>query len=235
MQASKPVGDHDQLIFNSPMSDQTADGLVQELAANRPQSVVDIGCGWAELLLRLLSACPDATGVGIDRDENFIERARANAEARSLSDRVVFQPELGSPIPSDLILCVGSEYIFGAVDDAATALVDWTNPGGRLLLGTLFWEETPSSQLIDDFGELPDLAGLTSTVIAAGWRLTKMSTATLADWDDFEFRYMAKWLQPTGSHDTDQQLMQTADDYLAAYLGRRKILGFAFLNLMRHG
>jgi cyclopropane fatty-acyl-phospholipid synthase-like methyltransferase len=37
--------------------------FVGELAARTPATVLDIGCGWGELMLRILAAVPDASGT----------------------------------------------------------------------------------------------------------------------------------------------------------------------------
>lgn len=49
------------LDFNSPLSDERADRLIRTLAPLAGLRVVDLGCGWAELLLRALAAEPAAS------------------------------------------------------------------------------------------------------------------------------------------------------------------------------
>ena len=48
----------EDLTFLSPMSDARAADLVRFLVDGRPRSVLDIGCGWGELLLRTLTSLP---------------------------------------------------------------------------------------------------------------------------------------------------------------------------------
>ena len=48
------------------MSEDRAARLVDRLARTSPATVLDIGCGWGELMLRILAAVPGATGVGFD-------------------------------------------------------------------------------------------------------------------------------------------------------------------------
>lgn len=50
-------------------------------------SVLDLGVGSGCLLLSLLHALPNATGVGVDRSERALAVARENAEALRLADR----------------------------------------------------------------------------------------------------------------------------------------------------
>jgi len=53
----------------------------------------DLGCGWGELLLRILDAVPGAVGTGIDLSAADLARGRDNAAARGLASRVSFAEE----------------------------------------------------------------------------------------------------------------------------------------------
>ena len=43
-----------QLTFHGPLSEVRAARLVARLTRNSPRTVLDIGCGWGELMLRVL-------------------------------------------------------------------------------------------------------------------------------------------------------------------------------------
>jgi trans-aconitate methyltransferase len=58
-----------RLTFHGPLSEAKAARIVARLTANRPRTVLDIGCGWGELMLRVLTAAPDTTGLGLDTGE----------------------------------------------------------------------------------------------------------------------------------------------------------------------
>ena len=77
-----------QVSFHGPLSQARAARLTERLTRSNPGTVLDIGCGWGELMLRILAAAPDATGVGIDLDADDLARGRACAEARGLASRV---------------------------------------------------------------------------------------------------------------------------------------------------
>ena len=70
-----------QLPFHGPLSQARAARLTERLTRNHPGTVLDIGCGWGELMLQILSAAPDATGVGIDLDDDDLTRGQAAARA----------------------------------------------------------------------------------------------------------------------------------------------------------
>lgn len=65
--------------------------IEQALAAfpdkTAPLRVLDLGVGSGCLLLAFLSERPNATGIGVDRDEGAAEVARANAQALELAGR----------------------------------------------------------------------------------------------------------------------------------------------------
>ena len=68
-----------RLTFHGPLSEARAARLVARLTRNSPRTVLDIGSGWGELMLRILAAAPEATGLGLDTDEGDLARGRDNA------------------------------------------------------------------------------------------------------------------------------------------------------------
>ena len=63
------------LTFHGPLSEARAVRLTGELAAGGPATVLDVGCGWGELMLRILAAAPDASGTGVDIDGDCTDLA----------------------------------------------------------------------------------------------------------------------------------------------------------------
>src|ERR1035441_1516095 len=107
-----------RLAFHGPLSEARAARLIGRLTQAHAATVLDIGCGWGELMLRILAAAPDAIGVGLDTDEGDLARGRDNAKTRGLEDRVTFVRASGVGItrgPADLVLCVGASH---ALSDA---------------------------------------------------------------------------------------------------------------------
>ncbi|MCB0998838.1 MAG: methyltransferase domain-containing protein [Acidimicrobiales bacterium] len=223
------------LEFNSPMTGATADEIVRAVVSYRPRRVIDVGCGWAELLLRIVAACPDATGRGVDHDQAALARAERNAAGRSLVDRVSFGTVVEAADTGDLVICIGSEHVWGSRAAALGELGRLTVAGGHVLLGTLFWEREPPADLDDVFGPLPSLDELSAELDAAGWRPIWLRTATVAEWDRFETGFMARWDPPAGSGDDVDRAAATRERerYWAQYLRRRGVLGFVFVLMSR--
>jgi SAM-dependent methyltransferase len=236
-------GRYDWLSYNAPMSGELAESLVAKLAVRTPATVVDIGCGWAELLVQVLVACPEATGLGVDKDRSLLRRAEAGAERWGVQEMVEFAEELPDPAQeaADVVLCVGADHIFGSQLDALRGLLPFVRPGGRLLFGTGFWESPPSAEQAASVGltppDLGPLAELVELAVAAGYRLLDLRTATRREWEEFEFGFLAdweEWLHRNPGHPDAPGIRELADNHRTEYLrGWSAVLGFAYLTLGR--
>ncbi len=236
------AGTYDWLNFNNPISESTADELVRRLAWSDPVEILDVGCGWGEMLLRLLAACPQATGHGIDHDRALLERGEANAAHRSLNDRVRFSLDITAAEPADLVLNLGAEHVFGDLDDALEALWHLVRPGRLLLFSYQFWQQPPDPATEAMIGPLPTLAELVETAASKGWRPLGLTVASPEAWDQFEFGFLADWEQVVmaGSGGRDEagpsaatEAKDAADEWRQAFMARRGALGAAFLTLGR--
>jgi SAM-dependent methyltransferase len=225
------------LDFNAPLSDERAARLVAGLGPLDGARVLDLGCGWAELLLRVLAHAPTASGHGIDGDAAALARGRRAAHERGLAERVrLDQGDLTDTTDvADVVLSVASSHAWGDPADAPALLRMRVAPGGRLLLGDGFWRRPPTLALVEVFGELPDLAGLVGRTEAAGFRVLGVSESSADEWDDFESRWcagreqilLADPLTPDAG-----ALRMLVDEHRRLYLtGYRGVLGFAWLTL----
>ena len=145
----------DELTFLSPLSEERATRLVRFLTEPEPRSVLDVGCGWGELLLRVLAAAPDATGLGVDLDEQSLAGAREAARRRGLDGRASFEARdaCAESGPYDAVTCIGASQIWGAdvaeagpldYSAALSALRALLPAGGRLVYGEGFWSRPPT-------------------------------------------------------------------------------------------
>ena len=240
-----------ELSFHGPLSQARAARLTERLTRNNPGTVLDIGCGWGELMLRILAAAPDATGVGIDTDDDDLARARANARSRGLADRVTFARESGAGTargPADLVLCVGSSHALSDVQPpghtaaARAVLRRLVTPGGRVLLGESFWQHPPTAAELAAMwpgsaaGELLDLAQIADLTVEAGFRPAWIETASEQEWEEFESGYQAdaeEWLAAHPDHPDAAEIRQRVDEHRSYWLrGYRGLLGFAYLTLV---
>jgi SAM-dependent methyltransferase len=224
--------------WNAPLSEQHAALLLDRLAIEAGATVVDLGCGWGELLLRAIERAP-ATGIGVDTDEAALERGRALATDRGLTDRVRFvnQPAAQWREPADRVLCVGASHAWGGTKAALEGLTNLAQAGSRLLYGDGCWERTPTAAAQALFDEVLPLAEIVEHARVLGWRVLHLSTADQREWDDFESTWRAgrqEWLLANPAHEAAHSTRKRLDEQLAEYLDvYRGVLGHCYLVLAR--
>jgi cyclopropane fatty-acyl-phospholipid synthase-like methyltransferase len=237
---------YERMRWNAPLSAEHAGLLMDRLDLRPGLRIVDLGCGWGELLLQAVaramtaagSAARQTSGTGVDTDAAALDRARALARQRHLDQHIDFIQDDAAAWrgAADRTLCVGASHAFGGTEPALKALTQVTAPGGLLLFGDGYWASTPSPAATAIFGEtVPALPQLLEACRAAGWRVIHMSTADQREWDDFESTFRAgrqEWLL---AHSDDSRAAEVRDwldarerQYVETYRG---ILGFAYLIL----
>nr|WP_246620273.1 class I SAM-dependent methyltransferase [Streptomyces corallincola] len=237
-----------RLTFHGPLSDARADAMVRRLATPRPARVLDIGCGWGELMLRVLAAVPGATGVGVDLNGEDLARGRANAVARGLGERVEFVAESAVGTvrgPADLVLCLGASHALtedgAGLPDALRALRRLVADGGRVLLGEGFWQRTPTADELSRMWpgasptDHPSLPALLDLAVSTGFRPEWTETAGPDEWDAFESAYQADtevWLAHHPTHPLAPQTRDRLDTHRAQWMAYRGVLGLAYLTLV---
>ncbi|MER5747188.1 class I SAM-dependent methyltransferase [Streptomyces sp. NPDC002225] len=240
-----------QLTFCGPLSEARAEQIVGRLARASPARVLDIGCGWGELMLRVLDAVPGARGVGVDLNAEDLARGRANARARGLESRVEFIEKSATEAgyePADVVLCLGASHVFSDASapphtaEALAALRRSVRPGGRVLLAEGFWQRTPTSAELAVMwpdaraDEYHDLAGIADLAVSAGFRPAWTETAGDDEWEHFESGYLAdveEWLAAHPGHPLAQETRERADRHRESWLrGYRGVLGMAYLTLV---
>lgn len=237
---------HQDLVFHSPLSTERADRLVAGLGVQPGERVLDLGCGWAELLLRVLAAQPGATGIGVDLKEADIEQARELAASRGLAERTTFVTGdaadwTGDPV--DVALCLGATHVFGGdpavhTANALTAYGERLAPGGRLLLGEGFWRTPPNAEAMaffgGDTGQYGTLNDLVELAHEHGYRTLAVSEATVDEWDDFQFRYLLGYERLLAEDPGNAEIRAKSDEMRVPYLSAwRGVFGFAYLTLVR--
>jgi SAM-dependent methyltransferase len=227
--------------WNTPLSEAHADALIASLGVSGAGSVLDLGCGWAELLIRVLrSADAGCSGIGVDTDGVLLERAAASIAQVGLRERISLERCSVTQWvkPADRVICIGASHAFGGTAAALQRLSDLVTPGGRVLFGDGCWEREPTPQALAIFGQ--DVLPLTAVVelaLAAGWRLLSLTTADQGEWDDFEGswrRGQEQWLLANRDDPRAQELREALDARLLEYVnGYRGVLGFCYMVLTR--
>lgn len=239
---------HEDLTFHGPLSEERAARLIQSLQPLAGAHVVDVGCGWAEFLLRTLEAEPSATGVGVDLNAADIAHAQANAEARGLGTRVRLEvadvAQWHPDRPADVVIVNGASQVWGGdplhhTANALTAAKSLLRPGGRLLLGEGFWEREPTEHQLAampvpraQYGSLADLVDLAHT---HGYRMVAVEQASLDEWDIFENGHALaweRWLRNNPDSPHIAEIRAKADTHRTYRLrGWRGVMGLAYVTL----
>jgi len=173
-----------RIPFDAPLSDARASALIGELAVAPGGHVVDLGCGWGELLLRIVEAHPGTTGTGIDIDQEPLNRGVREASFRGLHERVELIKEDATRFEdrADVVLCVGTAEQLGRASRALHLIAEILEPGGVALFGDRIWTAPAGAVARAGLGELPVLDGLLALARAAGFRVTSYDVSSPAEW-----------------------------------------------------
>lgn len=244
---------HEDLTFMSPLSATRADGLADFLAGIGAGTVLDIGCGWAELLLRTLERSPDLRGVGVDSDARSVSHGQALARQRGLDDRVELRAgEAPQALPdrAGAAICIGASQVFGPpveahqpLDYAAAlhAVRRLLPTGGRAVFADGIWstEPTPAAAapLAGRLDEFVRLGALAEIAVEEGFMPVSVAEAGQAEWDEFESGFSAcyaRWLaeHPFDHPDAAEVRARAAAQRAAYFDGYRGTLGMAYLCLL---
>lgn len=237
----------------TPLSEERADTLTQFVARDLRGTVLDVGCGWAELLLRIVASAPEANGVGIDLDALSVEHGRQLAEQRGLTERVTLLCGDGrdqAPQQADAVVCIGASQIWAAavVDNqpldytsALAAIRGKVSRGARVVYGEGVWSHPPTPEAVAPLAgrldEFVSLADLVDVAVAQGFMPMAVHEASLDEWDEFESGYSACYARWLAEHSPDHadaaEVHAMAARQRLGYLrGYRGIMGMAYLALI---
>ena len=183
----------DHLVCN-PTSEAKLDELVALLPLQAGGRVLDIACGKAEQLLRIIDR-HGATGVGVDISPYEIKAANRRAADRNLAERVEFIEGDGAkydaqPNSFDLTMCLGASWVWGGHFGTIEALKKIVKPGGLIVLGEPFKLKEPDPGYIDaepDFAKsMVTHAENVEIAQNAGLTLLYSIVSNLDDWDRYE-------------------------------------------------
>jgi len=222
----------------APLSDPTVESLLQRVAAREPRRILDVGCGSAQWLVRLLELVPSATGVGVDLSTEATAAALSHAQSRGVSDRIEVRCQDAAQIGDeqyDALLCIGSTHALGGLQPTLRALHARSVDAGTMLVGDGFWEQEPRQPALDALGattdEFPTYAELAAVLESSGWAPLHVQVSTMTEWDDYEWSWVSTLAGWARRHPDDPDAADAAvfaqqhrDQWLSGYRGT---LGFA--------
>ncbi len=167
---------------------------------------LDLACGKGEMLCQW-SLEWGIQGVGVDISKVFLKAARHRAVELNVQHRLTFiEADAGKFSTQgeqfDVVSCIGATWIGEGLAGTVKLMLPSLKPGGLLLIGEPYWNETPPEEAYtssnigkDDF---TTLIGTLDRLEATGLKLVEMVHSTPHSWD----RYIAAqwwtvdtWLQ----------------------------------------
>ena len=143
MQRRSVIG-HSGLPFNCPHTEEIAHEIIDSLELKASSRVLDLGCGRAELLTRVVESF-GCTGIGVDKSKDLLNMARQSSRGSVQlieKEMLAFLDE--NDLMFDLIICIGS-IPHGAQEETIRKMATLLNGvGSVLLIGELVWIKQPS-------------------------------------------------------------------------------------------
>jgi cyclopropane fatty-acyl-phospholipid synthase-like methyltransferase len=185
---------HRNHLVCNPTSGPKLDELVECLPLRPGARVLDVACGKAELLLRIV-ARHEASGVGVDISPYEVEAATHRVASRGFDSRVSIVEADGAeyeaaPGSFDMAMCIGATWVWGGYAGTIEALREIVVPGGLIAIGEPFRTKEPDPAYVaaePDF--VPTLVTHADNVeIAqdAGLTLLYAVVSNQDDWDRYE-------------------------------------------------
>lgn len=247
-----PPGDRDRFTVIAhgdrrilgPVSPERLDALVERCPLEPGDHVLEIGCGKAEFLVRLLGRWPGATAEGFDRNAWFLADARERAAeagpdvARRLS---LIETDAPGALIADrevaMTVAIGATGAFEG-DQAATvrALAGATRAGGLVVFGDGLWIREPPFDELNAFGmaidELPEgIEGFAAIGREAWLAVEDVEVVSEAEWDDYEGSYadtIQRWAAANPDDPDREAFLARSTMMRSSYdAWRRDAFGFA--------
>jgi SAM-dependent methyltransferase len=227
---------HGEMAIWNPLSGSTLNEAIEELRLPAAARVLDLGCGRAEALRRVVERY-DAHGVGVDLSPFALAQARAASMELKHGTLELVEADALTYDPDalfDAVLALGPGWEHASFQALIQQVYGLVVPGGLLLLADGFWRAEPTDAYLALLGaarqEMGTHAEHVRQAIELGLTPLWAATATTRDWDRYEWRYLGSVERWAAAHPADprrddflRRARAGRDRYLA---GGREQLGF---------
>jgi len=236
--------DHD---YCNPISAAKIEKVLDLLPLDGSSRVLDLGCGRAELALRIIERF-GSTVIAVDRSELMLDAARERAQwTGALAKLHLDDSDIGNyqadPETFHLTVMLGAGGIDGGMAGICNQLKVWTKAGGYILVGEGYWQKKPRSDYVAFLGgpesQYVDHRSNVQAGLDAGLIPMHAATATPDEWDEYEWKYSRSIERYAGEHPDDpdvpemlKRIRRWRDGYLR---WGRDTLGFAVYLFHRPG
>jgi SAM-dependent methyltransferase len=186
--------DHD---YCNPISAAKIEKVLDLLPLEGASRVLDLGCGRAELSLRIIERFGSSV-IAVDHSELMLDAARERAEwtgalAKLHLDDTDIRNFEADPETFHLSVMLGAGGIDGGMPGICARLRTWTKGGGYILIGEGYWQRKPHPDYLRFLGgpdtQYLDHAGNVQAGVDAGLIPMHAATASPDEWDDYEWKY----------------------------------------------
>ncbi len=186
--------DHD---YCNPISGTKIERLLDMLPLDESSRALDLGCGRAELALRIIERFGSPV-VAVDNSSQMLDAARERAEWTGALhklhlDDVDIRDFKADPETFHLTVMMGAGGIAGGMAGICNALKGWTKGGGYVLVGEGYWRQRPHPDYLALLGgaeaQYLDHRGNVQAGIDAGLIPMHATTASMDEWDEYEWKY----------------------------------------------
>jgi cyclopropane fatty-acyl-phospholipid synthase-like methyltransferase len=184
------IAHRDHAICN-PIGIEKTDRVLALLDLPPGARVLDVGCGKAEMLMRLIERYGCAA-VGVDSNPHFLAEARARAFDRGVAGQLeLHESEIAKQKfeseSFDAALCVGATHAYGDYGSTLEALRGLVKPGGKVLVGEGHWMRRPEAAYLKALGaKAKDYTDHTGNVTAGVEAHLTYLYSAVADTDDLD-------------------------------------------------
>lgn len=236
--------DHD---YCNPLSSAKFERLLDLLPLDEGSRVLDLGCGRAELALRIIERF-GSTVIAIDHSSHMLDAARERAEwtgalGRLHLDDTDIRDFRADPETFHLTVMLDAGGIPGGMPGICQKLRGWTRAGGYVLVGVSYWKRKPAGELVALLGgrerEILDHHGNVQAGVECG--LVPMHAATASDdeWDEYEWKFcrsIERYVREQPEDPDGLAMLDRVRRWRDAYLRfGRDALGFAAYLFYRPG
>ncbi len=186
--------DHDYL---NPISAAKIERLLDLLPLDETSRALDLGCGRAELALRIIERFGSPV-VAVDHSSLLLDAARERAEWTGALhklhlDDTDIREFKADPETFHLTVMMGAGGINGGMAGICSTLKGWTKGGGYVLVGEGYWRQKPHPDYLALLGgsdaQYLDHRGNVQAGVDAGLIPMHATTASVDEWDEYEWKY----------------------------------------------
>jgi SAM-dependent methyltransferase len=236
--------DHD---YCNPLSSAKFERLLDLLPLDAGSRVLDLGCGRAELALRIIERF-GSTVIAIDHSSYMLDAARERAEwtgalGRLHLDDTDIRDYQADPETFHLVVMLDAAGIAGGMAGICQKLRTWTRGGGYLLVGESYWKRKPPGEFVNLLGgrerDILDHHGNVQAGIEAGLVPMHAVTASDDEWDEYEWKFcrsVERYVREQPDDPEGAAMLERVRRWRDAYLRwGRDSLGFAAYLFYRPG